>query len=454
MNLHVRPSNYAAGPAEPGQGQRLGALRRRLASPVVGGLLIIVVFVVGLFIWMIASNISGAVMAPGVVRVEQNRKTIKHLDGGIVKQILVEEGDRVRQGQLLLQFEDTQARAQLEVLRSRYYNYLAQRARLEAEHRGAGVIVWPAELLQAQSDPNVAQMMADQSALFVSRVMVVRTQSDVLRQQIEQMNSQISGYQAQLDAVEEQAALMKDELEGLLKLHEQGFVATNRLRGVQRQAAGLGGQRGELLSRVAASRQQIGETRIKLVGLQQQREREAAEGLRDVQAQLADVGPRLRAAEGVFERTRVRAPSEGYVFGLTQHTVGGVVTPGERLLDVVPTNAPMVVEARIRAQDIDTVAVGMKARVRLSGHSQRKVRDLEATVVRVSADRLMDEQTGEPYFLADLRISPASMKKIDPSVQLTPGIPADTMIVTSERSIFTYLVGPLKDVVSDAMREE
>ena len=205
---------------------------------------------------------------------------------------------------------------------------------------------------------------------------------------------------------------------------------------------------------MAAARQQIGETRIKLVGLQQQREREAAEGLRDAQAQLADVAPRLEAAEGMLARTMVRAPADGYVFGLTQHTVGGVVTPGERLLDVVPTNAPMVVEAKIRVQDIDTVEVGMKARVRLSGYASRKVKDLQAEVIRVSADRLTDENTREPYFQADLRITPESLKALGPGVHLTPGIPADTMIVTSERSIFTYLVGPLTDVVTDAMREE
>ena len=454
MNLHVRPSDQGAAPAASASEQRLGALKRRLASPVVGGLLIIAIFVVGLLIWMIMSQVSSAVMAPGVIRVESNRQTVKHLDGGLVKAIMVNEGDRVQQGQLLMQFEDTQAGAQVEVLRSRYYNYLAQRARLEAEHVGAGMIRWPPELLAAQSDPAIPQMMLDQQALFVSRASVLRSQSDVLGQQIQQLNSQIGGIEAQLQAVEEQRALIKDELDGLTSLYERGFAPKTRLLALQRSAAGLSGERGQLISRAAAARQQIGETRIKLVGLRQQREKEAAEGLRDVQAQLADVAPRLRAAEGVLERTMVRSPSAGYVFGLTQHTVGGVATPGERLLDVVPTNAPMVVEARIRPQDFDTVKVGMQARVRLSGYTQSKVRDLEADVVRVSADRLMDDNTGEPYFQADLRIKPEAMKKLAEGVVLTPGIPADTMIVTSERSIFGYLVGPLKDVVSDAMREE
>jgi HlyD family type I secretion membrane fusion protein len=457
MNLHVRPSEYGAPAGEPSgptDQQRLGSLKRRLASPIVGGLVIIGVFVVGLFVWMIMSQVQGAVMAPGVVRVEENRKTVKHLDGGLVQAIMVREGQRVQEGQPLMQFEDTQARSQVEVLRNRYDYYMAQRARFEAEHVGAATITWPPELLARQSDPRVARLMVDQQSLFLSRLQLFQSQAQVLRQQIEQMNSQVLGIQAQLQATEEQQSLIKDELAGLIELNEKGFAPLNRVRGMQRSASSLAGQRGELMAQAARVRQQIGETRIKLVSLQQQREKDAAEGLRDVQAQIADSEPRLRAAEGMLARTMVRSPAPGYVFGLTQHTVGGVAAPGERLLDVVPSNAPMVVEARIRPQDIDTVSIGMPARVRLSGYAQSKVKDMDAEVIRVSADRLVDENSGEPYFQVDLRIKPEALRKLDKSVQLTPGIPADTMIVTSNRSIFSYMVGPLRDVVADAMREE
>ena len=216
----------------------------------------------------------------------------------------------------------------------------------------------------------------------------------------------------------------------------------------------LKGRQGALLAELNRLRQAQGEARLQLTTLRDERISQAAEGLRQMQTQLSDVGPRLTAAQQVLDRTTVRSPVAGYVLNLTQFTVGGVVAPGELLMDVVPADAALIVTARIPPKDIDSVHVGQEARVTISAFNSRKVAPLDATVVTVSADRLLDANTGEAYFQADLRIAPEALKELPAGQELSPGMPAQAMIVTGERSILSYLVNPLTDTIGEAMREE
>ena len=429
-------------------------LKQRMWRPILIGLAVVGVFVFGLLIWAAFANISAAAVAPGEVRVEANRKTLRHRDGGVVSQILVREGELVRAGQPLIRFDDVQAKAAVDVLQNQMDAVLAQSARFAAESTNSRSLSFPESLTGRMSDPRVAGLVRDQQLLFDSRLQFFESQQAVLSQRMDQLATQMVGVRAQIDSVDQQISLTEEELAGYQTLYEKGYAPKTLILRYERSLADLKGRKGALLAELNRLRQGQGEARLQLTTLRDERISQAAEGLRQMQTQLSDVGPRLTAAQQVLDRTTVRSPVDGYVLNLTQFTVGGVVAPGELLMDVVPADAALIVTARVSPKDIDSVHVGQKARVTISAFSSRKAPPLEATVVTVSADRLIDANTGQAYFQADLRIAPEALKKLPAGAQLTPGMPAQAMIVTGDRSVLSYLVNPLTDTIGEAMREE
>ena len=429
-------------------------LEQRLRKPIVQGAVVVGVFVVGLTLFSAVAKIDSAVVAPGMVRVEDNRKTVRHLQGGTVKAIHVREGQHVRQNQVLLTFDEVQPRAASDVLQNQYDSFLAQSVRFQAEATGQRALVFPPALTARQADPRVAGIIRDQEFLFTSRLSFFETQSAVLEQKLQQLETQISGVQAQVDAVKESDRLTREELAGYQTLYEKGYAPKTLILRYQRTLADLAGRRGSLLAEITRLREQMGETRLQSTTLKEQRISQAAEGLRQMQTGLAEVTPKLAAATQTLNAATVRSPADGYVLDLTQFTVGGVVGAGERLMSVVPANAPLIVSSRIKPQDIDTVHVGMKARVRLSAFNSRTAPPVDATVIQVSADQLVDEKTGEGYFRADLKIDPKELAKLPKGSKLSPGMPAETYIVTGNRSILSYIVSPLTDTIRDALRED
>jgi HlyD family type I secretion membrane fusion protein len=429
-------------------------LKARMRRPIVIGSWIVGVFVVAAFLFAAVAPIDAAVLAPGVIRVEANRKEVRHRDGGVVRRIMVREGQQVRLGQPLIALDDVQAKAYVDTLQNQYDSVLAQSARFQAEAAGRRLLTFPAELTARISDPRVAGLVRDQEFLFTSRLSFYDSQSDVLGQREQQLATQIGGVQAQLDSIDEQLRLTREELAGYQTLHEKGYAPKTLILRYERTLADLQGRRGSLISEINRLRQQMGETRLQLVTLRQERTSQAAEGVREMQTMLSDVGPKLTAARQVLERTVVRSPANGYVLSLSQHTIGGVVGAGELLMAVVPINEPLIVTARIKPTDIDDVRAGMRARVRLSAFNYRKVSPVEAEVMSVSADQLTDERTGEGYFMAEIRIPPKELAKLPKGSRITPGMPAEAMIVTGKRTILSYIVSPITDTVSDALREE
>ena len=429
-------------------------LERRMRKPIVAGAAVVGVFVVGLTLFSAVARIDSAVMAPGMVRVEDNRKTVRHLQGGTVRQILVKEGQHVRKDQVLLTFDEVQPRASNDVFQNQQDALMAQSARFQAEATGQRTVAFPPELTARAADPRVAGIIRDQDFLFTSRLQFFETQSSVLAQKLQQLETQIGGVQAQVDAVNESDRLTKEELAGYQTLYEKGYAPKTLILRYQRTLADLAGRRGSLLAEITRLREQIGETRLQITTLKEQRISQAAEGLRQMQSGLAEVTPKLAAARQTLDAATVRSPVDGYVLDLTQFTVGGVVGPGERLMSVVPANAPLIVSARIKPQDIDVVHPGMKARVRLSAFNARRTPPVEAAVLTVSADQLVDEKTGEGYFRADLKIPPQELAKLPKGDNLSPGMPAEAMIVTGRRSILSYVVSPLTDTIRDALRED
>lgn len=431
------------------------ALRERMRKPMRVGAAVIGVLVIGLGAWASVFKIPITITAPGEMRIESNRKTLRGpREGGKVSQILVKEGQRVRAGQPLLLFNDVEARAGFDVMQNQYDAMLAQSARFTAEATNRPTLQFPAELTARAADPRVAGLIRDQEFLFATRLQLFQTQTATLQQRLEQLETQIQGQQAQVASVEEQRRLTNEELEGYRTLYEKGFAPKTMILRNERIVADFAGRKGSLLADIARLRQSMGETRMNMIGLRDQRESQAAEGLRDSQAKIADVLPRLTATKQSLDATVVRAPVDGYIFNLTQFTVGGLVGSGEVLMDVVPSNMPLTVSAMIKPEDVDDVHVGMRAKVRLNGLNQRWHGQLNATVANISADRITNERTGVSFYRVDLRIDPKDLAEQTKGVQLTPGMPAMAQIVTGERTVMGFLISPITDTLQDAFREQ
>ncbi len=429
-------------------------LENRLRRPMLVGGAVIGVFVIGLGIWASFSQLATGVPAQAEVRADSQRKTMRHKESGTVKSILVQEGQFVRAGQPMLTFNDVEARAAVDVLQSQYDTLIAQKARFTAEATNRPTLEMPAELMLRMSDPRVATLIQGQQFLFTTRQQLMRDQASVLSQRLEQQLTQIQGSQAQYDSTVEQQRLLEEQLVGYRKLNEQGFAPKTLILQYERSQAELSGRKGQLLADMARLKQQMGETRMQLNSLHSERESQSAEGLRDSDAKLADVIPRLTAARQTLDGTVVRSPVDGYVFNLTQFTVGGVIGAGEVMMDVVPSKTPLTVTAMIKPEDVDKVHVGMKAKVRLTGLNQRFNDALDGTVSVVGADRTTNEKTGMAFYRVDVRIAPTELHKLKKGVRMTPGMPAMVQFVTGERSVMSFLISPITSTLEDAFREE
>lgn len=436
------------------QGPMAPELQNCLRRPMIVGAVVIGVFVVGMGLWASADKLATGITAIGEVRADTMRKTLRHRESGTVKQILVSEGQQVRAGQPLLLFNDVEARAAVDVLQNQYDTLTTQSSRFMAEATGRPTLEFPADIMARIAQPGVAQLIRDQQFLFMTRQQLYQSQAAVLGQRVEQIQTQVQGQQAQLNSITEQQRLTLEELEGYRKLNEQGFAPKTLILRYERSMAELGGRRGQLLSEVARLRQQMGETRMQLAQLRNERQSQSAEGLRDAQTRLADIIPRLTAARQTLEATVVRSPVNGHIFNLTQFTVGGLVGAGETMMDVVPVGVPLTVTAMIKPEDVDEVHAGMPAKIRLTGLNQRFNEALDATVSVVSADRMSNEKSGASFYRVDLRIDPSELKKLKRGVQMTPGMPATVTVIGGKRSVMSYLISPITDTFQDAFREE
>lgn len=457
------PEESQPGFAELDQGES-EIIRLRLRRPIVAGSIVVLVLVVGLLLWASIFKIKGAVVAPAQVRVEGNTKTLRQRDGGIIRHIYVHEGDFVRRGQVLMQLDPVQVQASVDVWRAQYNTALADMARYQAQQAGSTEIHFPAELLAQQSDPQVAALLAGERALLTSTMLLYSSQANVLRNQAQQMGTQIQGLRAQMTSVDMQSGSIADELSGARELNRLGYAPKTRVTGLERGAAQLKGQKGSIMSDIAKAQQAIGNVSIQVAQLEEKRQTDAATGIRQAQDKLAEAEPKLRATTESLSETTVRAPTDGYVFNLTQFTEGGVAGPGERLLDIVPTDVPLVLNARVKPNDIADVKVGMPARVILTAYNPRTTPALDGRVTLVSADATMEDASTaalngpqaaqrEPYYLVQIKVDPGQLARIGDGVHMTPGMQASVSIVTGSRTIMDYLLGPLTDAMRTALRE-
>ncbi len=429
------------------------ATRKNMRRPVRLGLAIIAVFVVGLGLWAAVAPIWGAVSAPGVVRVEANRKTLKSRDGGIIRQINVQEGQAVRAGQVLIKLDDTVARAQVTILENQYDTVAMSAARLEAENASRSMVV-PPDLAARRADPRVAALIQNETVVYETRKAAIEGQAAILNQRFQQLQTARSGLQIQVDSMDQQLVLMNEELDGYKTLSAKGLAPKAVLLRLERQIAEAQGRRGALIAEITKNQQQAGETRLQLASIYEQRGAEVATNLREAQTKLSDLGPRLNAAREALAQTEIRSPVDGYVLGLSQYTIGGVAGAGEVLMDVVPSNTPLVISAQVKPGDIDQVHPGMKADVVLQAYNSYHVPKIPAEVMNVSADAVVNTQTHESYFRAELRIKPEDLASLPKGVKLYPGMQATVMIRTDKRTILSFLIGPIGEIIDRSMREQ
>lgn len=429
------------------------ALQRRMRRPMVVGGIVIATLVVGLTLWASLSPLSTGITASGEVRVEANRKTIRHRESGTIRQVLVHEGQRVRAGQPLVLYNDVEARASYDVQQNQFDGMEAQAARFIAEATGRSELQIPPELASRMTDPRVAGLIRDQQVLFTTRLQLFESQNSVLNQRVDQIQSQIDGQQTRVKSIDEQIRLTQEELAGYQTLYDKGFAPKPLILQRQRAVADLEGTKGSLLADIARLRQQMGETRMQIAANRDTRTSQAAEGLRDAQLRIADAAPRLSAARESLAQTVVRAPVDGYVFNLTQFTPGGVTNPGEVLMDVVPADAPLIIMASILPQDVHKVHVGMDAKVRITGLNQRWHAPMQAKVIMVSADKISSEKSNLAFYRADLRVDAKELTKLKKSTQLTPGMPASVQIVSGEQTIMGSLISPITDTLQGALSD-
>ena len=429
------------------------ALRHSLRGPVLIGAAVVLLFCAGLGGWAAVAPLASAAIAAGVISPDGNRRTVQHLEGGIIREILVREGDRVAAGDPLVLLSDAQPQASHRFLMSQYRMLAATRSRLRAEQLAWETVAFPDWLNAVRDDPDVAALLETQAQLFRTRRQTLDGRTDILRRRIAQLQEEVVGLEAEIASQTTQLALIDDEIAGVARLVEQGLERRPRLLALQRTKAEIEGALAQNRAAIARAEQAIGETEMQILTVRVQRADETAAELNDVQTEMLTLEERLAASQDVLHRLAVTAPVGGTVMGLRYHSTGGVIGPGDPILDIVPFDDDLLVDVRVSPLDIDVVRPGLAAQVHLSAYPQRDLPRIEGTVRQVSADSFVDEATGQSYYLARVEVDRDRLASLDQHIDLLPGMPAEVMIYTGERTVLDYLLDPVMRTVRRSFRE-
>lgn len=429
--------------------QSFGRSLRRLA---LAGCVGVTLFAGTVGVWAVATTLSGAVIASGQFVVDGNVKKVQHATGGIVGELRVREGDRVEQDQVVIRLDDTLTRANLQVVVKQLDELGVRRGRAEAERAGKDAIAFAAELLTRQSEPELAELIGAEQSLFEARRAARDGQKAQLSARIAQLGDEIAGLKAQQTARDLQAVLIEEELTGIRWLYVRNLVALNRRTALEREAARLEGQKGQLIAGLAQAEGKIAETRLQIIQIDAALREEAMKELREIQGKSAELVERRVAAEDQMKRVEIRAPSSGFVHQLAVHTVGGVITPAEPAMLIVPAEDALQVEARINPPDIDQIALGQEARVKIHAFNRRTTPELAGKVTRISADTSRDQQTGATFYTIRVSMPAAEFARLGQN-RVTAGMQAEVFVRTEDRTPLEYIVKPLKDQIARAFRE-
>lgn len=427
-------------------------LRRSLRWPFRLGVVIMCFFLFAFVGWGGLVPLAGGAVAPGVISPDGDRKTVQHLEGGIIAQLMVRDGDSVSVGQPLVLLESLQPKATHDMLLAQQWTLLATHARLVAEQSGLTEVHFP-PVLRKSTDERLQAVLEGQQRLFSDRLATHVARKDVLRQRIEQLNEQVKGLQAQVDSANTQLELIHEELVGKESLLRKNYITKPEVLKLQRAVAEIEGRRGEYLGAIARAHQQIGETHLQILMTDAERLDQVTTRLEQVRVELATVTEKLNASVDVLKRTVITAPIAGVVLNMRFKTNNGVLKPAEPILDIVPAEDILLIDARVSPVDIDVVRTGLQAKVQLTAYSGRNTPRLNGIVKTVSADRLVDEGSRQPYYLARVHVDRDELRQLHAGIELIPGMPADVLIVTGERTMVEYLFQPFLDALWRSFRE-
>lgn len=408
--------------------------------------------------WAALARLDAAVHASGTITVSGHRQAVQHLDGGTVSKIFVHEGDMVHQNDVLIELQGQEVKAREQSLFSQVATLEAVRARLMAEYAGQSMIPQPTWFIGLPKErATEAQTLLDsQASEMKARGAALISQLNILRQRQGQLADELEGYQRQKDAQDEQAKLVNEELTGVRELRNKGLAPVTRVLALERALADLKGNAGQYDSQRARAQQAIGETKVQVLLVQQQRTTDIAEELRQTEAKLAELHPQLQAATEQLERLRIRAPASGVVLGLNVFTPGGVISGGQKLMEIVPQDRDLVIQANLRPQDADDLSPGQQTEIRILAFNQRDMPILEGVVNRISADQFVDERSGEAFFRAELTVPAATIETLERrhnQLLLRPGLPVEVIVPLRKRSALSYFLEPLNTVLWRSFRE-
>jgi len=385
--------------------------------------------------------------------VDSNVKKVQHPTGGVVGEVRVRDGDRVKTGDIVVRLDETVTRANLAIVTKGLDELSARKARLAAERDGADTISFPADLLNRQKEPDTASAMLSERRLFELRRSARDGQRAQLRQRVAQLNEEIAGLNSQQVSKAREKLLIERELEGVRDLYQKNLVQISRLTALEREATRLEGERGQLIASIAQAKGKIAELELQILQIDQELSSEVAKEMRDIDAKIGEFVERKVTAEDQLKRIDIRSPQDGTVFQSNVHTVGGVITAGDAIMLIVPNADKLTVEARVNPQDIDQLQIGQKAMLRFTTFNQRTTPEIYGTVNRISADITTDQRTGMSYYTVRIGMSPEEIARLG-EVKLVPGMPVETFVQTGERTVMSYLIKPLYDQFTRAFREK
>lgn len=442
---HIRHYRNVATPSPADATRR--AIRSHLAA--MAGAVMILAVAVGLL--SAKTELSGAVVAAGWLVVESNVKKVQHVVGGAVGELFVREGSRVSEGDILVHLDETVAKANLAAITKSLWDLAARTARLEAERDGSAEITFPNDLLDAAAGPAIARVVTGERKLFELRREALLGQKAQLGERVAQLVDEIRGLTEQTEAKGEEIRLVQNELAGVRELWEKKLVAITRFTAMERDAARLKGERGQLIAATAQAKGRISELRIQILQIDQNLRSDVAKELSDIRAKVAELMEKKVAAEDLLQKLDIRSPQNGTVQDLVVHARGSVVNAGEQIMLIVPEADALVVEVRIPPQDIDQVQLNQEAVLRFPNFNQRTTPELNGTVIRIAPDVTRDEKLATAYYLARIRMN---TDNLDAETKFVPGMPVDVFVRTRDRTLLSYLVKPLTDQATRAFREK
>jgi len=419
------------------------------------GWLVVILGFGGFMLWALLAPLDKGVPLSGTVASESNRQAVQHLSGGTVQELLVRDGDVVKKGQVLVRMNPIVAQSAVQATEAQYLSALASVSRLLAERDGARTIKWPADLESRRSEPRISELMSSQEQLLMSRQGALQNELSGVDASIEGLKMQITGLQESRDSKKEQVGFLKEQLGGMRDLAKEGYVARNRLLDLERTYAQLGGAISEDIGNIGRSQRQVVELTMRRAQRLQEYQKEVRSQLNDQQREAEGQHARLMAQRFELTNVAVRSPADGTVVGLAVFTNGGVVPSGFKMMDIVPSNAPLIIDGRLPTNLVDKVHAGLPVELIFSAFNTNKTPHIDGELTHISADSAVDEKTGIPYYKVHVKVAPAGEKKIIAhNMDIRSGMPVELFVKTGERTMMSYLFKPIMDRAHTALSEE